>query len=168
MLKYDNDLHVELKSIVINFCLANAPTLNQNQLVTKIVDTYSIYFGCDVLADTKEQFANRIKYRLYARVEKFRKLTPDGVYFISSSKSGSRTVKSTSDGANELQPVNASIDVITSPSTKSKSISNGEEKWDEISPYEQREYIKLIFKETLSDLLKEVIMPMFDFYSKIY
>lgn len=168
MLKYDAELQTELKSYINNFCLGNAPSLVQSQLVGKIIDTYSIYYGCNVLALTNEQFINRIKYRLYDRVEKFKKLNADGVYLISNNKSGTREANTTSSGANELQPLNASITEINSPTSKSKGVTNGEENWSEISPYEERENLKLIFKETLSDLLKEVIMPMFDFYSKIH
>ena len=168
MLKYNAELQTELVTAINNFCLANAPALAQNQLAEEIVSTYSIYYGCDVLAITNEQFINRIKYRLYDRVEKFKKLNADGVYLLSKIKSGNREANTTSSGANELQPLNASITEITSPTSKSKGVTNGSETWSEISPYEERENLKLIFKETLSDLLKEVIMPMFDFYSKIY
>lgn len=81
----------------------------------------------------------------------------------------SRSLSGETKSANEMQPINASIDTIDSPTAKAKGISSASEDVTETRPNEIRDNL-LMRKEfrNILDILRGIIMPIFKFYTRIY
>lgn len=88
---------------------------------------------------------------------------------ISNDISISRELSGETKSANEMQPINASIDTIDSPTAKAKGISSATENVTESRPNEIRDNL-LMRKEfrNILDILRGIIMPIFKFYTRIY
>lgn len=132
----------------------------------KIFDKYSA-LGVYIIFDDLETYVEWLRAKTYEIIPLLN-LTENGLLKLSDSKVGSRDVDTTIFGANEFQPLNANIDEITSPTAKSKSVRGSGENWSESSPHEARENIKMQMEYTVTQILKNAYMPMFEFYSKIY
>ena len=169
MLKFDNETFNEFKSTVaISLEMDLEPT--QIDYVARCVDALFekyVYLECELIFPSMEVYYSWIKSKTIS-LAPFLNMMSNGILELSDSKDISRNINTTINGANELQPLNADITMITSPTTKSKGVTNGIESVRESSPYEARENYKLQLENRMVNMLKHEFMPMFDFYSKIY
>lgn len=80
-----------------------------------------------------------------------------------------REVNTTGKSASELQPINADINEITSPTSKGKTITNGDETRTEKSPEFYMELLKYQSEsEPLYRLVRKAYLPILELYDKIY
>ena len=80
-----------------------------------------------------------------------------------------REVNTTGNSASELQPINADINEITSPTSKGKTITNGDETRTEKSPEFYMELLKYQSEsEPLYRLVRKAYLPILELYDKIY
>lgn len=168
----------ELKEIIQNACIdflsneIGISTINVLRIATN-------YLGFGYLEDEEtifpETFAlSDIDSYIKAR---FRLALPDITVYkenlfsptISNDISISRSLSGETNSANEMQPINASIDTIDSPTAKTKGISSATEDVTETRPNEIRDNL-LMRKEfrNILDILRGIIMPIFKFYTRIY
>lgn len=144
---------------------------DKHEFISNYVLTYFskyVPMGVELIFDNLQVYLSWVESKTLELMFKLRQYTDEGIINISSDKSGTRNVTSATNGMNEMQPINNVIDDITSPTSKSKGVSNGNENWNEISPYEQRKNFDYQMKYILIDLFKKAYMPMFEFYSIIH
>lgn len=88
-------------------------------------------------------------------------LTPDKV--------DKRTVNVDRSSADEYQPINASIDEITSPTSKMKSVAGGTDTNTETGVDVFDKYTKIIDGlDTLNDLIRKQLSPLIDEFNIMY
>ena len=149
--------------------------LNGNDFRPLITNYLGLLLYTDEETIFPEDFNNAmIEYYLLTRM---RLALPDITVYkenlfsptISNDITISRSLSGETNSANEMQPVNASIDTIDSPTAKAKGISSATEDVTESRPNEIRDNL-LMRKEfrNILDILRGIIMPIFKFYTRIY
>ena len=132
-----------------------------------------LYLGEETIIPEEMSIA---EYKIYLNA-RFRLALPDITVYrenlfaptISNDITISRSLSGETKSANEMQPINASIDTIDSPTAKAKGISSASEDVTETRPNEIRDNL-LMRKEfrNILDILRGIIMPIFKFYTRIY
>lgn len=175
--KFDTDMldligtaiHSEMQRVTSTFTfidyVVNVAKKNLKPYVTMTVDTiFPIEVESelinDIVYERTEMLAESLKFysnKGYADVDK------------NTTKSGTRGVTNNSFGQSELQPLNADLESITSPTSKSQNKSTGDEEWSETNP-EYAFKLYELYREYEVDIIKHIkdaYMPLLDFVTTI-
>lgn len=171
---FDSEVQTIVEQRIVAF-LSNEIGIPINN-VLKITNFYlglNLYVGEETIFN-EEMTQSQIEAFIDGR---FRLALPDITVYkenlfsptISNDITISRSLSGETKSANEMQPINASIDTIDSPTAKAKGISSATEDVTETRPNEIRDNL-LMRKEfrNILDILRGIIMPIFKFYTRIY